>query len=293
MDGILGLGRGDTRSNTIEAPSLLGTLSSSRLIEHKLFGIHLSRGVDGLDDGELNLGGPNTNRYGGDLSWNEAVDNENGYWEIAISDAGFDDKATGLEGRTAVLDSGTSYILMPSNDALVLHGLIPGFKQSEDGETFTIPCSTTQPVQIKFGDTIYNVSTKDYIGGSVGSGNCASNIVGRQVFGDTQWLVGDVFLKNVYSVFDADNSQVGFGVKEEFASSSTSSSMPSSTATITKVVSATASPIIPPSGSTVPTAANQNSPQESQPAKGESGRVKAPPSSFALLVALGLLSVFV
>jgi len=293
MDGILGLGRGDTRANTIEAPSLLDALSSSKLIEKKLFGIHLSRGVDGLDDGELNLGAPNTNRYDGDLSWTKTVDNENGYWEIAISGAGFDGKTTDFTGRTAILDSGTSYILMPSGDALALHSLIKGFTQSEDGETFTVPCSTTKPVQIKFGSKSFDVSTKDYMGGSVGNGNCASNIIGRQVFGEKQWLVGDVFLKNIYSVFDVDNSQVGFGVKKEGAQSSTSSDMPSSTATAADMESVTASPILPGSPYTVPTAVNQNNPQESEPVKGEGGRAKAPTSSFALLVALALLSVFV
>lgn len=71
--------------------------------------------------------------------------------------------------------------------------------------------------------------------------------MGRQTFGEKQWLVGDVFLKNVYTVLDAEQGRVGFGVKnaaqeqgkpESTASASGSSSgsgsvKPSQTGSIT------------------------------------------------------------
>lgn len=216
MDGILGIGRGvqGTSDDDIAAPQIMDLLSSQDLIGAKLYGIHLSRGEDGKLDGELNLGEVNKERFTGELNYVECVDNESGFWEIPLQDAGVDGKSanltTGAE-RTAIMDTGTSFILIPEPDALALHSQIQGFEQ--DGETFSVPCDTSAVIQFSFNDRVYNISTADWVGDQDdGSELCRSNIVGRKTFGDNQWLVGDVFLKNVYSVFDFEGSRVGLGV---------------------------------------------------------------------------------
>jgi hypothetical protein len=35
--------------------------------------------------------------------------------------------------------------------------------------------------------------------------------VAKQTFGPSQWLLGETFLKNVYTLFDYDGARVGFG----------------------------------------------------------------------------------
>ncbi|KAF2117812.1 aspartic peptidase domain-containing protein [Lophiotrema nucula] len=323
MDGILGIGRGDNSDGTIKAPTLMDALSSSGSIKSKIFAIHLSRTADGLNDGELNLGELNKDRYDGDINYIPTVANENGFWEIPVDDAGIEGTLLGLKGRSAILDSGTSFILMPEPDGVALHKLIDGSKQS--GETFTVPCSTTTPIQISFNGQSYNVSTADYIGGKMDDGSCKSNIIGRQTFGESQWLVGDVFLKNVYSVFDFDSSQVGFGVKsggkQESVSSanpsgtatpvassgeqssptpiSTPSSSPSVTGASSAAVSSGSSADLAPTGGS-PTAqqtvsasgtAQQSAAGAKASATGGSGRATS--SSFAFSIALGLLPLFI
>jgi hypothetical protein len=209
MDGILGIGRGPG------SPLLLDTLSSSKLISAKQYGIHLSRATDGVADGELNIGELNKDRFSGDINYIKAVDTTTGFWELPIDDAGLDNKALSLTGRTAIIDTGTSFILTPPSDAQALHKNIPGYKQ--DGETFSVPCDTRAVMQFTFNKIVYNISTADWRGGKLDSGLCRSNIVGRQTFGEKQWLVGDVFLKNVYTVLDAEQGRVGFGVKSSAA----------------------------------------------------------------------------
>lgn len=260
MDGILGLGRGDSTSNTIAAPSLMDVLSSKSLIKSKLFGIHLSRTSSGVNDGELDFGAPNLGRYDGALNYIPTISNTDGFWEIAADDAGVDGKKLGLTSRSAIIDTGTSFILMPNDDAVALHKLIPGFTQG--GETFTVPCSSTQVVQLVLGGVTYNVSAADYIGHSLGGGACASNIIGRQTFGPTQWLVGDVFLKNVYTVFDFDSSRLGFGVKGQVntASATTLTAVPFSTTPLVSGSSTILSKSSPPTGTTAPTPASQQLP---------------------------------
>jgi hypothetical protein len=266
MDGILGIGRGASEEGTVEGPQLIEVLTSNDFISSALYGLHLSRTSDGNNDGELNFGEPNKDRFDGDLNWLSQKDNDLGFWEVEISDAGAGDNMAGVKGKSAIIDSGTSYILMPEDDAVALHKLIDGYTQN--GESFEVPCDTTTDMKIKLGPETYSISSADWVGNKGSSGACRSNIVGRQTFGDSQWLVGDTFLKNVYTVFDFDNSKIGFGVKDgsssssdddDDESSSSASALPSSSATAGGSSSSpsasamtSADPLLPPGSSSGP-----------------------------------------
>ena len=295
MDGILGIGRGNDVSG---AAQLMDVLKSDKLIDSKLYGIHLSRAKDGLNDGELNLGAPNKARYAGDLNWLDCIPNDTGFWEISVADATVNGKSAGLAGRTGIMDTGTSYVLMPPDDAHAIHSQIPGYTQS--GETFSVPCDTRAPLAFVFGKTAYNISTADWLGGKLESGLCRSNIVGRQTFNESQWLIGDVFLKNVYGVFDFDGSRVGLGTPstgdEEESSVSTASSASASTtavvkpsasggATQTAAVEGSPGPTLS-AGASTSAAAESQSPSKAQ---GGAGGLRAP---LVLAVAAAAISFF-
>lgn len=205
MDGILGLGR--PGSDKLGTPTVMQALDSANLIQANMFGVHLQRNADGATDGELNFGAPDSSRFDGSLSYTDTLVS-GGLWEIPADDAGVGGTGGKFTNRSAIIDTGTSYILMPKGDAQTLHALFPG--STQNGENFMIPCDATAPLQFTFSGVAYNVSSKDYLGKSDGSSNmCASNIVGHQAFGPTSWLLGDVFLKNVYTVFDFDKNRIG------------------------------------------------------------------------------------
>lgn len=284
MDGILGIGRGGVVQGSAQ---IMSSLLDAKLIGSKLYGIHLSRAKDGLNDGELNLGSANSARFSGDLNWLDCVPNDTGFWEIPVSDASVDGKPIGLSGKKGIMDTGTSYILMPPADALAIHTQIPGYQQS--GETFSVPCDTTVPLAFVFGSTSYNFSTADWLGGKLDSGLCRSNIVGRQTFNASQWLIGDVFLKNVYSVFDFEGSRVGLGMppqegeESEQAGQSSSSSSPTSTAVKTSAAGATQTQAVEGSVSPSSSAVAESQGQSQQ---GGAGLVRAP-----VVLAIGAVAV--
>ncbi|KIW05415.1 hypothetical protein, variant [Verruconis gallopava] len=236
MDGILGLGRPENlvdKSGDVGAPSLMDVLITAKIITAKMFGLDLWRASDGgTNSGELNFGMPDSSRYSGELNYIAAMNNTDGFWEIPVDGASVNGDNAGLSGRTAIIDSGTSYILVPYDDAVQLHELIPNYKTAGT-ETFIVPCDSTASVQLTFGGVTYGISPKDYVGRQT-TGGCSSNIVGRQTFGPKQWLVGDVFLKNVYTLFDYDGQRVGFGIKKS------SSSDAAATASGSGTISATA-----------------------------------------------------
>lgn len=231
MDGILGLGR--SSSDILGTPTLMQVLDSKNELASNVIGVHLQRNSDGAKDGQITFGGVDKTKFKGDISYTKALANQ-GNWEIPLGDSGVNGISTNLTSRTAIIDTGTSYVLMPLTDAQALHRLIPG--SVANGEYFNVPCSTTADVQFTFSGVAYSVSPKDYVGKPSGS-LCTSNIIGHQAFGPTQWLLGDVFLKNVYAVFDYDQQKIGFGTMNGVPSSTSSAA---AAATPTKSASASA-----------------------------------------------------
>ena len=143
MDGILGLGR--PASNAMEYSTAMEAIQDMGKLQSNVFGVHIQRSSGGSADGELNFGAPDSTRYTGGLSYTDTV-RDGTMWEIPIDDAGFNGTFCHFEGKSAIVDTGTSYNLLPPVDAKKLHSQIPHFEQN--GEVFNIPCSTKTPIGI-------------------------------------------------------------------------------------------------------------------------------------------------
>jgi cathepsin D len=230
MDGILGLGR--PGSNQIGTPTVMQVLDNKNLLQANILGIHLQRNSDGAKDGQITFGGIDHSKFQGSLSYTATVSADSNLWEIPVDDVAVSGTGCKFTGRSAIIDTGTSYILMPLADAKVLHAQIPGSTNTGGSPNFMIPCSTTKTIQFTFSGVIYSVQSDDYLGKADNTGKmCASNIIGQQAYSANQWILGDVFLKNVYTVFDFDKDRIGFGVKSTLAlagSLTTASSSPNS-----------------------------------------------------------------
>jgi cathepsin D len=232
MDGILGLGR--TASNQIGTPTVMQVLDNNNLLQANILGIHLQRNSDGAKDGQITFGGVDHSKFQGSLSYTATVSADSNLWEIPVDDVAVSGSSCKFTGRSAIIDTGTSYVLMPPEDAKILHAQIPGSTNTGGSPNFMIPCSTTKTIQFTFSGVTYSVQPKDYVSkvNSVGK-MCASNIIGQQAYSANQWILGDVFLKNVYTVFDFDKDRIGFGVNSAApltGSPVTASSSPSSVA---------------------------------------------------------------
>ncbi|BFZ64003.1 hypothetical protein YB2330_005141 [Saitoella coloradoensis] len=217
-DGILGLGNQAASSEGV--PNLLSLLLPSLgSSSQNQIGVNLQRASDGTKDGQVDLGILDTTKF--DPKEMVFVDNvsERGLWEVEMDDVQVDGVGLNLTGRTAIVDTGTTLILAPPSDALALHQLIPGAASSSSdasGATmFYIPCTSTTALNLLIASQPFTVSPKDYVGSPVGGGMCVSNIVGESVGGAGEWLVGDVFLKNVYVVFEYGKQQVGLAPQLE------------------------------------------------------------------------------
>lgn len=224
FDGILGL--------SMNTKSFLAALKDSGLVQSNTFGISLARAADGVNDGEIAFGGPNPSKYTGDISYT-GVSSGNS-WVIPMDDFVVNGSPSKVNGLNAYIDTGTSYGFGPVSAVEAIFSQIEGAKPTTTEKiVWSVPCDAKADVAITFSGKSWQVSAKDLIAKS-SSGSCEGRIFGREVVPGA-FLLGDVFLKNVYSVFDIDQRRIGFAAKSNSApSTSTSQSgtpAPSTTST--------------------------------------------------------------
>ncbi|KAK2590996.1 hypothetical protein QQS21_011309 [Conoideocrella luteorostrata] len=221
FDGILGMSMNQATSD-----NFLNSLADGKKIDKNIFGIALNRASDGSNNGEIKFGAVNSDKYTGDISYT-SVASKVGDWSIQIDDMAYDRKKAGTGGVLAYVDTGTSFVFGPADLVKKLHAIIPG-SASNDGLAFNVPCDSNKALTFTFSGVDYKLSAKDWISPKDSSGKCTSNIYGHEVV-QGAWLLGDTFLKNVYTVFDKDEKRIGFAAAAAGPKSgATSVSSPSS-----------------------------------------------------------------
>jgi cathepsin D len=176
IDGIMGLGFNNASQQRV--PTIMDALVDKGFIEDKLFGIALARSTDEVNDGVINFGMIDSSLFEGEVKFSPSV-SKDGLWEIEVDGVAIDGAPVGFGARTAVIDSGTSLILIPPQDAHKLHSKIPGAQTN--GETFAVPCDTTSNIEFTFGGVTYKIPPKDYVGSPITSEGeiCISTIIAR------------------------------------------------------------------------------------------------------------------
>lgn len=197
FEGILGL--------SMVPGTWLTYIKDAKLIDANIFGIALSRSSDKANDGEVAFGAPNKAKYTGDLSYTSVQSGNS--WAIPMDDVLYDGKSVGVKDRLAYIDTGTTFVFGPPDDVAAMYKLIPGSATTDNGRTYTIPCDAEGEVAFAFSGKTWTVSVKDFKTAPT-QGVCFGNVYGHE-FVAGAWLVGDMFLKNVYSVFDLDQKRIG------------------------------------------------------------------------------------
>ncbi|KAF5098635.1 hypothetical protein D0Z00_001978 [Geotrichum galactomycetum] len=212
VDGIMGLPANDKSPDFF--PGVINTLYNQKLIKDRIFSINLGRANNDKDEGSFTIGGVDASKYTGNITYVDILSQKMGFWEINVDGTYVNGYKIDFGSRTAIIDTGTTLLIMAPEDALKLHGFISG--SQTDGSNFVIPCNTTMDLEFQLGGKKWAVSSQDYIGGVYSEADklCISNIQGIQ-FDNNNWILGDVFLKNVYSVYNMETQQVGFASKSE------------------------------------------------------------------------------
>merc|ERR550539_946149 len=197
FDGICGLAWDTISVNGMVTP--FHNLILQHQVTDQKFAFYLGDNAAG----ELTIGGTDSAHYSGDINYVKLSNTT--YWQIPM-----DSMSSGSwssDAVYAVIDSGTSLIAGPSEEVAGL-AKAAGATELMKGE-YTIDCNADAPdVNFVFGGQHYTLTKEDYI---IKSGTqCLFGFMAIDLPPAVGWIVGDVFIRKFYTVFDWGNERVGF-----------------------------------------------------------------------------------
>lgn len=227
VSGLMGLAF-QTIASSGAAP-LWETLASSSAWTDQLMAFQLTRynnvsNAQSLEPGgTFTMGAVNTSLYTGDIDYNDIPDGDATYWLQTISaitsQGGSISVASGTDALAAI-DTGTTLIGGPSDAIAAIYANIPN-SQAGTGNLegyYIYPCSTTVNVTMSFGGQSWPISNADFQAEQLNDETCMGAFFSLSTGGNAPaWIVGDTFLKNVYSVFRYNPASVGFAQLSETA----------------------------------------------------------------------------
>jgi len=205
FDGILGLAFPVLSVNKV--PTVFQNTVEQELVDKAEFSFFLGNCRE--DSGELLLGGTDPAYYTGDFDYVPLSSAT--YWEIAM------DKLTvgGVEygvGQKAIVDSGTSILTGPSEQIAAIAAQVGARELGSTGE-YLMKCNDDAPnLDFQLGGKTYSLAPEDYM---IPDGDsCLFGMMGLDIPPPSGplWILGDVFMRKYYTVFDVANEQVGFAL---------------------------------------------------------------------------------
>ncbi|KII89342.1 hypothetical protein PLICRDRAFT_53792 [Plicaturopsis crispa FD-325 SS-3] len=203
-DGLLGMGFQSI--SDYNAKPLFQSLVADGETDDSVFAFKLA------DSGaELYIGGTDDSLYTGSFTYVPVT--QEGYWQVDLDGVSAAGKKL-VSSTSAIIDSGTTLIVGDTASVKKFYAGISGAKSAAssvgDGY-YTVPCDSIPSVSLTFGGKKFSVSSDSFNLGAAtsGSSECVGGIVGEDI-GIDAWIVGDVFMRNVYTAFDFGNTQVGF-----------------------------------------------------------------------------------
>jgi cathepsin D len=166
----------------------------------------------------------NSSFYTGDIEYQSLV-SQGSYWLLDISEITVQGNSISLTGGTsnyAAIDTGTTLVGGPSAAIASIYDQIPNSQAGSgnyDGYYF-YPCDTDVTVTMAYGGSTWTISSADFMLTQLSQSQClgAFFVLDVQPGSSTpSWIVGDTFLKNVYSVFRYNPPSVGFASLSDYA----------------------------------------------------------------------------
>jgi hypothetical protein len=222
MDGIMGLGFPSL--SQLRVPTPLANMLTQKLIPKAVLGLQYIKTFQWSYDGGggyWTFGGWDTSVIVGALTWVPII--EAAYWKITLPRVRVGSVYSYAPSRPVIVDSGTTLILLDPESVANIHKYLPGGRLSETDGTghWQIFCNATSDAYTGSRHVYFNIGGKDWgvpardlawYPERAYPGYCYSQI---QPWNEPFGILGVAFLKNVYAVFDQDNTRFGLGVRSD------------------------------------------------------------------------------
>ncbi|CUA78135.1 Cathepsin D [Rhizoctonia solani] len=217
VSGLMGLGWSSIASSG--AVPLWETLAKNNQWTDPVMSFFLTRFIDvngarsQEPGGEFMMGGTNTQLYTGDIDYVNIPSGQESYWLIPLTGVGVG--GTNILGSTvnAAIDTGTTLVGGPTSSIEAIFAQIPN-SQAGTGDLdgyYLYPCSTSVTITMTFSSRTWSIDPADFMLMRASSSMCVGAFFALNLSGSApSWIVGDTFLKNVYSVYRYNPPSVGF-----------------------------------------------------------------------------------
>ncbi|KAH0836319.1 aspartic peptidase domain-containing protein [Lanmaoa asiatica] len=204
------------------------TLASSGAMDSALFAIQLRRYSNASKPstlepgGELTIGYTNSSLYTGSIDYID-IPGTPDYWYLPLDSLTVQGTAVSVgSGTIAAIDTGTTNIAGPSSAIQAIYAQIPNSSPASGQFSgyYQYPCSTSVTVEFSFGGNTWAMSAADFEFATISSTECIGaffDISTSSGSSTPSWIIGDAFLKNVYSVFRYNPPSIGFAALSETA----------------------------------------------------------------------------
>mmetsp|Transcript_33797 Transcript_33797/g.32862 ORF Transcript_33797/g.32862 Transcript_33797/m.32862 type:complete len:243 (-) Transcript_33797:78-806(-) len=226
-DGIIGFGRGASFIEYPVGPIFYYYLYDEEMIDNLVFATYYSVEADGSfvqigaydDDGS-------SGAYTGELVWIDALESETYYWITTSAGVDIYEKFYEADEETyVVLDTANPGLILPEKyGKKIQKKLATGNRGFKWGKTWYMRCDNEnmESFFLEMGGYLFEIPPSVYLYDwreSQDKTYCDLNVYTYEEGHD--FLVGQVIFKSYYTVWDEDNSRVGFA-----ASSGASVSQP-------------------------------------------------------------------
>ncbi|KAJ2032181.1 hypothetical protein IW146_010158 [Coemansia sp. RSA 922] len=212
VDGLLGLSYSGV-SFIPGVTTFLDNIVENSYLKEPIFSVYIKEKDENDYAGEYLFGDIDRGRFSGELTWVPL--HQPKFWEIMLDGVSFNVDGIGKEVMDikgpAIIDTGTTLIVMSDEQATEFHRGIPTAENS-DIYGWIMPCNVEQVVPGNLSFTIggndFSVPVKHLVREPVKGldGWCFSAVTS----GASNFIIlGDVFLRSNYVVFDRGQARVG------------------------------------------------------------------------------------
>ncbi|XP_017687579.1 PREDICTED: gastricsin-like isoform X2 [Lepidothrix coronata] len=211
FDGILGMAYPGVAISGFN--TLMQNMLQQNQLSEPIFSFYFSRNPTYSYGGEVILGGVDPQLYSGEVLWAPVV--QELYWKISIEEfsIGYSVTSWCSQGCHGIVDTGTFLLTIPGQFmAALLQAL--GAEESDYG--FLVDCSSVPNMPtLYFAISGAWLSLPPTVYVLENDGICTVGVESTYVpsaSGQPLWILGNLFLRQYYSIFDMANNRVGFAL---------------------------------------------------------------------------------